>query len=180
VLLSVGDIAGHGITAATGMVMLRNALRGLAATGAGPAQLLSWLNQVAHHLTDHVLATAVCALYDPRTRILRWARAGHLPPLLVRDQQATSLPMIHGLMLGARAETDYEQAEVQLEIGDVIVLYTDGLIERKGQQLDDSLHQLLETAQRSQPALEQRLDHMLTHSNADTDDDTCIVGVQVT
>jgi len=180
VLLSVGDIAGHGITAATGMVMLRNALRGLAATGAGPAQLLSWLNQVAHHLTDHVLATAVCALYDPRTRILRWARAGHLPPLLVRDQQATSLPMIHGLMLGARAETDYEQAEVQLEIGDVIVLYTDGLIERKGQELDDSLHQLLETAQRSQPALEQRLDHMLTHSNADTDDDTCIVGVQVT
>ncbi|GAA3437872.1 GAF domain-containing SpoIIE family protein phosphatase [Kutzneria kofuensis] len=179
VLLSVGDIAGHGITAATGMVMLRNALRGLATTGAGPAQLLSWLNQVAHHLTDHVLATAVCALYDPRTRVLRWARAGHLPPLLVRRQEATTLPMIRGLMLGARAEADYEEAEVQLELDDVLVLYTDGLVERKGHELDDSLQQLLETAQRSHQALEQRLDHMLTHSNADTDDDTCIVGVQL-
>ncbi|MEV6609553.1 SpoIIE family protein phosphatase [Kutzneria sp. NPDC051319] len=179
VLLSVGDIAGHGITAATGMVMLRNALRGLAATGAGPAQLLSWLNQVAHHLTDHVLATAICALYDPRTRVLRWARAGHLPPLLVRSQQATTLPTIRGLMLGARAEADYEEAEIQLELDDVLVLYTDGLIERKDHVLDESLQQLLEIARRPHDALEQRLDHMLTHSNADTDDDTCIVGVQV-
>jgi serine phosphatase RsbU (regulator of sigma subunit) len=179
VLLSVGDIAGHGIGAATGMVMLRNALRGLAVTGAGPGQLLAWLNQVAHDLTDHVLATAVCALYDPPTRVLRWARAGHLPPLLVRRQEATSLPMVRGMMLGANADAEYEEARVQLEVGDVLVLYTDGLIERKGHELDDSLHHLLETAQRSHPALEQRLDHLLTHSNADTDDDTCIVGVQV-
>jgi serine phosphatase RsbU (regulator of sigma subunit) len=179
VLLSVGDIAGHGINAATGMVMLRNALRGLAATGAGPGQLLAWLNQVTHDLTDHVLATAICGLYDPQTRVLRWARAGHLPPLLVRRSEATSLPMIRGVMLGANADTEYEEAVVQLDVGDVLVLYTDGLVERKGHELDDSLHQLLETTQRSHHTLEQRLDHMLTHSNADTDDDTCIVGVQV-
>lgn len=80
VLLSVGDVAGHGIEAATGMVVLRNALRGLAVTGAGPAQLLSWLNTVTHHLAKHVTATAVCGIFDPRTRVLRWARAGHLPP----------------------------------------------------------------------------------------------------
>ncbi|MFD7417157.1 SpoIIE family protein phosphatase [Kitasatospora purpeofusca] len=68
ILLCVGDVAGHGIEAATGMVALRNALRGLAATGAGPAQLLTWLNSVTHHLTDNVTATAVCALYHPGTR----------------------------------------------------------------------------------------------------------------
>ena len=80
VLLCVGDVAGHGIEAATSMVVLRNALRGLAVTGAGPAQLLSWLNMVAHHLTGLVTATAVCGLYDPSRHTLRWARAGHLPP----------------------------------------------------------------------------------------------------
>ncbi|MYW17874.1 SpoIIE family protein phosphatase, partial [Streptomyces sp. SID2955] len=57
VLLCVGDVAGHGIEAATSMVVLRNALRGLAVTGAGPGQLLSWLNIVAHHLTGAVTAT---------------------------------------------------------------------------------------------------------------------------
>ncbi|MFD0331736.1 PP2C family protein-serine/threonine phosphatase [Streptacidiphilus monticola] len=89
VLLSVGDVAGHGIEAATGMVALRNALRGLAATGAGPGQLLTWLNSVSLHLTDEVTATAVCAVFDPGTRELRWARAGHLPPVLVRDHAAS-------------------------------------------------------------------------------------------
>lgn len=84
ILLCVGDVAGHGTEGATGMVALRNALRGLAATGAGPAQLLGWLNNVTHHLTDHVTATAVCALYDPADRTLSWARAGHLPPVLLR------------------------------------------------------------------------------------------------
>ena len=84
VLLCVGDVAGHGIDAATSMVVLRNALRGLAVTGARPAQLLSWLNMVAHHLTGGVTATAVCGLYDPERRRLRWARAGHLPPVLTR------------------------------------------------------------------------------------------------
>ncbi|MFI9383457.1 GAF domain-containing SpoIIE family protein phosphatase [Kutzneria sp. NPDC052558] len=179
VLLSVGDIAGHGVTAATGMVMLRNALRGLATTGAGPAQLLAWLNQVAHDLTDRVLATAICALYDPATRTVRWARAGHLPPLLIRERDATSLPLTRGLVLGARGESAYEEAELQLDSGDILVLYTDGLVERKGHELDESLHHLVQTAQRAQAALEQRIDYLLTHSNADTDDDTCIVGVQL-
>ncbi|GAA2771394.1 PP2C family protein-serine/threonine phosphatase [Nonomuraea dietziae] len=75
ILLSVGDVAGHGIEAATGMVILRNALRGLAVTGAGPAQLMSWLNLVTHQMIDNITATAVCALYNPETRVLRWARA---------------------------------------------------------------------------------------------------------
>lgn len=141
--------------------------------------MLAWLNQVAHHLTDHVLATAICALYDPNTRLLRWARAGHLPPLLIRRQDATGLPMLRGVMLGARAESVYEEAELQLESGDVLVLYTDGLVERKGHGLDESLHHLIANAQRAHDALDQRIDYMLTHSNADIDDDTCVVGVQL-
>ncbi|MFJ8769745.1 SpoIIE family protein phosphatase [Streptomyces clavifer] len=179
ILLCVGDIAGHGIKAATGMVVLRNAMRGLAITGAGPGQLLSWLNIVAHHLTEQVTATAVCGLFDPETRILRWARAGHLPPVLVRGEEAFKLPLLRGLLLGALAEAEYQEEEIQLEPSDTLLMYTDGLIERRDTSVEDSLSQLLTTARAAAPSLERRLDRLLTHSESDTDDDTCIIGVRV-
>ncbi|MEU3459257.1 SpoIIE family protein phosphatase [Streptomyces sp. NPDC006733] len=180
VLLAVGDIAGHGIRAATSMIVLRNALRGLTATGAGPAQLLVWLNTVAHFLTEHVTATAVCALYDPDTRILRWARAGHLPPILVRKGRAEPLPAIKGILLGALPEAKYQEGEVQLEFGDTLLMYTDGLIERRDRSMQSSLDGLVTAAERSTPTLEAHLDYLLTRSNADTDDDTCLIGIQLT
>lgn len=179
ILLCVGDIAGHGITAATGMVALRNALRGLAATGAGPAQLLAWLNVVTRHLTDHVIATAVCGIYDPLSRVLRWARAGHLPPVLLRDGRAATLPLIDGILLGAIDEADYTEDEVQLASGDTILLYTDGLIERKDNDLDDSLRHLERITEEATGDLNELLDHLLLASNADTDDDTCLIGVRL-
>jgi serine phosphatase RsbU (regulator of sigma subunit) len=179
ILLVVGDIAGHGIQAATGMVVLRNALRGLAVTGAGPAQLISWLNTVTYHLTDHVTATAICGLFDPQTRVLRWARAGHPPPVLIRQQHAGTLRTTSGVLLGAIADMDYEEGRYQLEPGDTLLMYTDGLIERKDSTFEDSQRQLLAAAEASHITLDERLDHLLTHSNADTDDDTCLVGIQL-
>ncbi|MGY1897112.1 SpoIIE family protein phosphatase [Nocardia gipuzkoensis] len=179
ILVSVGDITGHGIKAATGMVVLRNALRGLAATGAGPGQMLTWLNLVAHHLTENIFATAICGLYDPQTRVLRWARAGHLPPVLVRAGRATSLPMLQGMLLGAVAETTFEESELQLEPDDTLLLYTDGLIERRDRLLDECIERLLATSAQLTGSLDERLDDLLDGSDADTDDDTCVVGIQV-
>ncbi|MDH6521393.1 serine phosphatase RsbU (regulator of sigma subunit) [Streptomyces sp. SAI-208] len=179
VLLCVGDVAGHGIEAATSMVVLRNALRGLAVTGAGPGQLLSWLNMVAHHLTGAVTATAVCGLYDPETHTLRWARAGHLPPVLVRGSEAAPLPLVTGLLLGAVPEAKYEEHEVQLAVDDTLLMYTDGLIERRDRSVEESLAQFLTVARAVPPTLDQQLDRLLTHSRSDTDDDTCIVGIRV-
>ncbi|GGM07165.1 transcription antitermination regulator [Streptomyces fumigatiscleroticus] len=179
VLLCVGDVAGHGIEAATSMVVLRNALRGLAVTGAGPGQLLSWLNIVAHHLTGAVTATAVCGLYDPARRTLRWARAGHLPPVLVRGPEAAPLPLVRGMLLGAVPEAEYEEAEVQLAVEDTLLMYTDGLIERRDRSVEESLTQLLTTARHAPSTLDQQLDRLLTYSRSDTDDDTCIVGIRV-
>ncbi|MFH8566479.1 SpoIIE family protein phosphatase [Streptomyces sp. NPDC017988] len=180
IMLCVGDVAGHGIQAATSMVVLRNAMRGLAVTGAGPGQLLSWLNIVAHHLTAHVTATAVCGLYDPERHTLRWARAGHLPPVLLRGQQATPLPAVGGILLGALADTDYEEQELRLEPGDTLLMYTDGLVERRDEAVQDSLARLLTAAGPAATDLEQQLDGLLTHSASDTDDDTCLIGVRVT
>ncbi|MFF4793996.1 PP2C family protein-serine/threonine phosphatase [Streptomyces sp. NPDC001276] len=179
VLLCVGDVAGHGIEAATSMVVLRNALRGLAVTGAGPGQLLSWLNIVAHHLTGAVTATAVCALYDPRRRTLRWARAGHLPPVLVRGAEAAALPLVRGMLLGAVAEAAYEEAELRFAPQDTLLMYTDGLIERRDRSVEESLSHLLTTARSAPRTLDQQLDRLLTYSRSDTDDDTCIVGIRV-
>ncbi|GGU14490.1 transcription antitermination regulator [Streptomyces coeruleorubidus] len=179
VLLCVGDVAGHGIEAATSMVVLRNALRGLAVTGAGPGQLLSWLNIVAHHLTGAVTATAVCGLYDPALRTLRWARAGHLPPVLVQGSEAAALPLVKGMLLGALPEVVYEEAEIQLAEGDTLLMYTDGLIERRDRSVEESLIHLLTTARTAPSTLDQQLDRLLTYSNSDTDDDTCIVGIRV-
>ncbi|WP_345942739.1 SpoIIE family protein phosphatase [Streptomyces sp. SID486] len=179
VLLCVGDVAGHGIEAATSMVVLRNALRGLAVTGAGPGQLLSWLNIVAHHLTGAVTATAICGLYDGERRILRWARAGHLPPVLVREADADALPPVKGLLLGAVPEARYEETEVQLAAGDTLLMYTDGLIERRDRSVEESLSHLVETARAAPSTLDQQLDRLLTYSRSDTDDDTCIVGIRV-
>ncbi|MFD4548785.1 SpoIIE family protein phosphatase [Streptomyces sp. NPDC058466] len=179
VLLCVGDVAGHGIEAATSMVVLRNALRGLAVTGAGPGQLLTWLNIVAHHLTGGVTATAVCGLYDPRRRTLRWARAGHLAPVLVRGAEAGSLPLLKGMLLGAVPEAKFEEDEVQLAVGDTLLMYTDGLVERRDRSLEESLSQLLSAARTTSSTLDHQLDRLLTYSRSDTDDDTCIVGIQV-
>ncbi|AEW99356.1 SpoIIE family protein phosphatase [Streptantibioticus cattleyicolor] len=179
VLLAVGDVAGHGIGAVTGMVALRNALRGLAATGAGPARLLGWLNSVTHHLTERVTATAVCGVYHPGRQVLTWARAGHLPPLLVRDGVATALPRVPGLLLGAVPRTRYREHTLELRSGDTLLMYTDGLIERRDRSVDHSLRQLLGAAQHPRPGLADQLDHLLLHSKADTDDDTCLVGVRL-
>ncbi|MFF8946180.1 SpoIIE family protein phosphatase [Streptomyces sp. NPDC014864] len=180
VLLCVGDVSGHGIEAATSMVVLRNALRGLAVTGAGPGQLLSWLNLVTRHLTGAVTATAVCALYDPERRSLRWARAGHLPPVLVRETEAAPLPMVKGMLLGALSDAVFEEGEMRLAPEDTLLMYTDGLIERRDRSVVESLTHLLTTARAAPKTLDQQLDRLLTYSKSDTDDDTCLVGIRVT
>jgi len=181
ILLCVGDVAGHGIDAATGMVSLRNALRGLAATGAGPSQLLTWLNLVAYHLTDHVTATAVAAVFNPANRKLRWARAGHLPPIVRhRSGDATTLPLIRGSLLGAVRDVVYQEEEVQLDEGDILLIYTDGLIERRDRPVQESVSRLVTLVDGHDGGLEHQLDRLLTYSTADTDDDTCVVGIEVT
>jgi len=179
VLLVVGDIAGHGLDAVTGMVALRNGLRGLAITGAGPAALLSWLNSAACHYTDGIIGTAICGLYDPATRSLRWARAGHLPPVLVRDGQARTLSLPHGLLLGADPDACYAEVTTSMRLGDLLLLFTDGLIERRDQPIDHAIDALLRIASRPAGDIGAYADYLAGQSASDTEDDACLVAVQV-
>jgi len=179
VLLAIGDIAGHGLDAVTGMVALRNYLRGLAITGAGPGDLLGWLNSAACDLTDGIFATAICALYEPDNRTLRWARAGHLPPLLIRTGRASTPVPPKGLMLGADPETSYGEARETLQLGDVLLLFTDGLIERRGVPLDVSVAELARHVSRPVPDISDLADELMGRSSFDTDDDACLLAVAV-
>jgi serine phosphatase RsbU (regulator of sigma subunit) len=179
ILLVVGDIAGHGIDAVTGMVALRNCLRGLAVTGAGPASLLGWLNSTACHLTDGIMGTAVCGLYDPASRAFRCALAGHLPPVLVRSSAAAQLAFPTGVMLGADPDSCYQETTTVLEPGDAIVMFTDGLIERRDETIDESLASLLQAASMPSCDIDGFADSLLAHTRSNTSDDACLVAVHV-
>ncbi|MER5767894.1 SpoIIE family protein phosphatase [Streptomyces sp. NPDC001985] len=180
VLVAVGDIAGHGIDSATGMVALRNALRGLAFTGHTPGRLMEWLNEVTLHTPGHPTATAVCALYDPDRRTLRWASAGHLPLLLLRGGRAELLEPPRDILLGAVPGAVYRETTTQLEAGDTLLLFTDGLIERRRDALDEGLSALLRRAEElSGRPVDEQVDALLGAATGDTDDDTSLVAVRV-
>ena len=179
VLLVVGDIAGHGLDAVTGMVALRNGLRGLSITGAGPATLLGWLNRAACHFTEDIIGTAVCGLYDSGARTLRWARAGHLPPILVRGGRARALSMPHGMLLGATPQASFTEATTALQPEDILLLFTDGLIERREQPIDARLDSLLRIASRPADDIGGYADYVVAEASSDTDDDACLVVVRV-
>jgi hypothetical protein len=178
-LLVVGDITGHGLDAVTGMVAARNALRGLAATGLGPGGLLEHLNNAACHITEGIAGTVICARYEPDSRVLRWARAGHLPPILVRDGSAAQLPLPDGVLLGLDPGAQYEECVTQLDPGDMVLLFTDGLIERRGESITDSLDGFVAAAAPAAPDADAQADRMLANGQSDTGDDACLVVVQV-
>ena len=178
VLLAIGDVAGHGITAVTGMVALRNYLRGLAITSTSPAALLTLLNSAALHLAG-TMATVICGIYDPPTRTLHWARAGHLPPLLIRDGRPRTLALPSGVLVGADPDATYQEAVIELQLGDTVVLFTDGLIERRGQTLDDALATLTRLATRPAPSISEFASHLIEHTPSDTGDDTCLLAIRI-
>ncbi|MEU3778124.1 SpoIIE family protein phosphatase [Streptomyces sp. NPDC032472] len=179
VMVAVGDIAGHGVEAATAMVALRNTLRGLAFTGAGPGRLMAWLNEVSMALRNPT-ATAACALYEPEERLLRWSSAGHLPLILLREGRARILETPGDILLGALPSVEYTETVTALRPGDVLVLYTDGLVERRHSSLDDGMAQLMRSLEPLADAgLERIADRLLAEARGNTDDDTSLVLVRV-
>jgi serine phosphatase RsbU (regulator of sigma subunit) len=148
VVLAVGDVAGHGIPAAATMARLRHTLAALAVTTTttDPAELLSHLNRLMHTGgDDFATATAVIARYRPDTGELRWAQAGHPAPLLARAGRTEELSRPAGPLLGAVEPAAYATAEVTLHPGDVLLLYTDGLVEDRQRTLAEGLAPVIAT-----------------------------------
>jgi serine phosphatase RsbU (regulator of sigma subunit) len=178
VLLAIGDAAGHGLAAAAAMARLRGAMAGLAITGAPPQQLVGWLNDLTLHVGPEYTASVLAGYFDPVSHMFTWAQAGHPPPVLIRGPWSRPLPQPAGILLGA-GRSEYAAATVQLQPGDLLLLYSDGLLERRDRPLDAGLDVLLGAVrQLSDPdvAVTAALSAL---GSADSEDDTCLVALQV-
>ncbi|MEU9269107.1 PP2C family protein-serine/threonine phosphatase [Streptomyces sp. NPDC048251] len=158
--LSVGGVAGHGLPQAAVMAQVIAALRGIVLRcGTRPQAVLTELNEYLHLYHRGQMATAAYLLYHRPTRTLTYVKAGHPPPI--------------GPVPGAR----YRQSETTLIEGESVLLYTDGLIERRREPLDTGLARLTETALRGSGMNVHELSELFLHHQpgADYPDDRALL-----
>jgi PAS domain S-box-containing protein len=146
-MIVVGDVAGHGIEAASLMGRVRNALRAYAIEDTDPATVLARLHRLLRSQEGTAMVTAFVALIAADGRSMTWSRAGHPPPVLVHPQHdVVWLDAVNGAPLGTMVRS-YSTAQVDLAPGALLVCYTDGLVERRDRILDDGLDWLAERVQ---------------------------------
>ncbi|WNV87159.1 SpoIIE family protein phosphatase [Umezawaea sp. Da 62-37] len=144
IALSVGDVVGKGPTAAAVMGQLRSALASYLLDGHSPAGALERLDTFALRVNGAVGSTCACLTFDWSNGLLRWAVAGHPPPVLAGSGDARFLHDGGGPVLGVRRRATYREATAVLAPGASIVLYTDGLVERRDAPIDVGLDRLLD------------------------------------
>jgi serine phosphatase RsbU (regulator of sigma subunit) len=144
--LAVGDVIGHGLEAAAVMGMLRSALSAAIRALERPAQALEVLGLYARSIDGALGTTAVKAIVDTRSRLITYSSAGHPPPVLLhRDGRCELLDQATDPPLGTRPQhVPRPQASATYKSGDTLVLYTDGLIERRGEDIDAGLGRLID------------------------------------
>jgi len=143
VLLVVGDVVGHGMTAAAAMGRLRTAFQTIVPYSADPGAMLQGISQHVDSIPDAFCTTVVCAVVDVATATMTWSRAGHPPPLVIRPGQGATLLDEPGLPpLGVVPDQAPPVHQHQLAPGDVLILYTDGIVERRDEALDQGLQRL--------------------------------------
>jgi anti-sigma regulatory factor (Ser/Thr protein kinase)/putative methionine-R-sulfoxide reductase with GAF domain len=138
----IGDVVGHGIRAAALMGRLRTALHAYAIQGHGPARTLDLVDRFVQSMAEDAMATAAYAILDPETGAVQYASAAHLPPILVSGGVASSIEVEPAPPLGSFPYGSCTEHQLQLASGETLVLYTDGLVERPGTPLDQSIQAL--------------------------------------
>jgi phosphoserine phosphatase RsbU/P len=138
-----GDVAGHGLAAAVVMGRVRSALRSYALVSESPETVLELTDRKVLHFEIGTMVTVVCAMSAPPYRSFRVASAGHLPPMVVGPNRPASLLELRvGEPLGVVPGVRRQSTTVELGDDDAMLLYTDGLVERRDEPLDDSLERL--------------------------------------
>ncbi|SNX56354.1 PAS domain S-box-containing protein [Streptomyces sp. TLI_55] len=173
--LVVGDVMGSGINAAATMGRLRTATNTLASLDLEPARLLEHLDRITQDL-DHSIATCVYAVHDPHLRQCRIANAGHLPPVRLRaGRKPELLELPTGAPLGVGGVA-FSTTTVDLDPGDRLVFYTDGLVETRQHPLDERLDALLELLDGPDRPLEEVCDLLVrTLHQPDNSDDVALL-----
>jgi anti-anti-sigma factor len=183
VAVAVGDVVGQGPAAAAVMGQLRSALSTALLSGRGPAESLELLDRFAARLPGATASTAACLIVDWARGTIRWARAGHPPPLLVAGGWTRYLDEEgSGTVLGMASRPPYSEGTAPIEPGTVVLLYTDGLVERRGESLDAGLDRLAGAVRRHGRLAPDRLaTRVLREMLADTDqpDDVALIAARL-
>ena len=183
VAIAVGDVVGQGPAAAAVMGQLRSALSAALLQGSSPAAALELLDRFASRLPGALASSAACLVIDRAAGTVCWARAGHPPPLLLTPQGARLLDAAgSGAVLGMPQRRPYTEGMVEVGPGTTLLLYTDGLIERRDEDLDaglDRLRAIAASHARSGPALLTRrlLDEMLADTGQP--DDVAVIAARL-
>ena len=144
----IGDVVGRGVLAASVMAEIRTALRAYLMQGHGLTKVVSMLNELLVLMGRSRGATLAILELDPQAEEVEAVIAGHLPPLLIEpDGHARLLEQRHGLPVGVRTGHDYQAFRHPFPTGSRLVLYTDGLIERRGESIDAGFRRLTAAAQ---------------------------------
>src|SRR4051794_27501779 len=186
-VLVIGDVTGHDNYAAAAMAQVRNVLRGVAhSSGGTPAQVLTGLDTAMRDLAIGTLATAVLATVEQTAedaargvRVLRWSNAGHPAPLLVLpDGRVEVLERPADLLLGVDPTRPRSDHATELPPGSTVLLYTDGLIERRGVPLDDGVRWLSGLVQQLRDLpLEDLCDALLAELH-EVEDDVAVLAIR--
>jgi serine phosphatase RsbU (regulator of sigma subunit) len=168
-VVAIGDVVGHSLHAATVMAELRHALRAYVAEGHGPAAVLREMNNLMLQLLPDEIATVSLLMVDPATGRVRAASGGHLPPLLISEGKAQPVE-VAGPLLGVEVDRP-DDVMFDLPPGAVLVLLTDGLVERYDQSFEAGLGVVLNAAARVEDDLEAFSDRLLVTLDADTSED---------
>ncbi|MGW8797786.1 PP2C family protein-serine/threonine phosphatase [Streptomyces sp. NPDC055775] len=183
--VAVGDVVGHGLEAAAVMGRLRSALSAASRAVAGPAQALELLGLYARSVEGALATSVVSALIDTRSQLIIYSSAGHLPPVLLHpDGRCTLLDRATDPPLGARPRhVPRPQAGIEYCRGCTLVLYTDGLIERRDEDIDTGIHRLTDALVERCVGLdpEHVADTLLTHFDVrqGASDDIALVVVRL-
>jgi phosphoserine phosphatase RsbU/P len=139
----IGDVTGSGLRAAVIMGRMRSALRAYALDSDDPAEVLARLDAKMQHFEPGALATVSYALFDPSTDRMRICLAGHYPPVVARPGQPSALADIPpGLLIGAAPDARRQQVDLAIGPATLLAFYTDGLVERRTEPIDDQLTRL--------------------------------------
>ncbi len=180
--LVVGDVVGKGVQAAASMAQLRNAIRAFSVEPLKPSSVLSRLNRLAEDALDTSFATLAYMVLDPQASVCRLSCAGHPPPIVAYpDGRVEFLEEAKGLPLGTGIRARYRQETVELPVGTVLVLYTDGLVERRGESIDEGLADLRAAVANAPKNPDQLLEHILEHvvGTGDRTDDIALLAARV-
>ncbi|MEU2060212.1 PP2C family protein-serine/threonine phosphatase [Streptomyces sp. NPDC013455] len=178
-LLVVGDVMGHGLESAVDMNAYRSSLRYIAAADLPPHRVLRQMDDIASGEAERRPATCLLARVDPGRGQVTLASAGHLPPALIgRDGAASLLPVPAGPPLSTGLG-GYESATHRLAPGETLVLFTDGLVERRGEDIDCSLARLAALRFDAGDALDTVLDSILGRLDArHAEDDVAVLAAR--